>query len=126
MRLSKGQMFVLTMIFLMGMVFVVQQVLFTYSSVDLVAGLNSLRDTAEQTVITTSDCADVGKNLNEFEGFFRSHVMESEFVVSADHELNCGNWDNFPPAPPPVVMTVYVKGKGFDSSARFDLYHRLS
>ena len=133
-RVSKGQMFVLTMIFLMGMVFVVQQILFTYSSVDLAAGMENddyyfmkgLRDAAEQTVITTSDCANVSRNLNEFEGFFRSHVMESNFVVSADHELNCGNWDNLPPAPPPVVMTVYVKGKGFDSAARFDLYHRVS
>jgi hypothetical protein len=133
-RLSKGQMFVLTMIFLMGMVFVVQQVLFTYSSVDLVAGLEKddyyfmkgLREAAEQTVITTSDCANVSRNLNEFEGFFRSQVMESGFVVSADHELECGNWDNLPPDPPPVVITLYVKGKGFDSSTTLDLYHRVS
>ena len=127
-------MFVLTMIFLMGVVFVVQQVLFTYSAVDTSSGtgsddyyiMKSVRDAAEQTVIGASDCGNASRNLNEFEGFFRSHVMGGGFVVSADHELECGNWNNLPPAPPPVVMNVYVKGKGLDSSARFDLYHRVS
>jgi hypothetical protein len=130
MGVSKGQMFVLTVIFLMGSVFAVQQILFSYASTDFAADsgnddfyvLKTVRDAAAATVALSPDCANVSGSLAEFEGFLRTGAVGG-FLVTADHDLECANWGNSPPAPAPVTLTVYVKGRGLDTLATYELYH---
>jgi hypothetical protein len=132
----KGQMFVVAMVFLVGLIFIAQQVMFQYASIDISepAGTNdvhvirSLKDMINQTIKTTREC-------NESEDSFERYLEELEYmlegeetgrfyIISLTKSLDCEFWENTPPSENPLNITIRVTGTGKDTTGSFKLYHK--
>lgn len=129
--MKKGQMFILTMVFLIGLVFVIQQSFmnwFAYS-IDFYANtqrndyytFNSIRQMSQATLLTSPSCTDARESFNDMTSFLQSRVL-SGYFLEYSARLNCAYWNNPPPQPPPLNVTIHVTGKGLDSYSNFNLY----
>ncbi|MHA2069933.1 MAG: hypothetical protein ACXABY_36680 [Candidatus Thorarchaeota archaeon] len=115
-------MFVVTIIFLAGLISAVQISLFIYSSMDVSETIarndlflyNNLREVINKTVISSVSCTDATANLNELKSFLNNREIQSfEYVINLDFMVECGNWNNYYPADPPILMSInIVSGPG--------------
>lgn len=129
--MRKGQMFVMTMVFLIGLVFVIQQSFmnwFAYS-IDFYANtqrndyyiFDSVRDMSQATLSTSSSCTEARENFKEMSSFLQSRVLGGYFL-EFNTKLDCSKWSNSPPQAPPLNVTIHVTGEGVDSYSNFNLY----
>jgi len=96
MVMRKAQMFVITMIFLAGLIFTVQNSLYQYSLIDLAdtfSGndayiLRGVKSSFESSINTSPTCEKITENLMELEAF-----LEKKFVMGSsidiDYTLDC-------------------------------------
>jgi len=129
--MKKAQMFILTMVFLVGLVFVVQQGFvkwFEYSigfSTDMQRNdyylFDNIKIMTDQTLKGSQDCDDARNNLNELNNFLQSRVL-SGYFLKFTHRLNCANWNNAPPNPAPLNVTIHITGEDTDTYGNFFLY----
>ncbi len=128
---KKGQMFIITMVFLVGLVFVVQQGFvnwFAYS-IDFYSEtqkndyylFNNAKDMTDQTFLGSATCTEARNNLNDLTTFFNTRVLTSYFLEFS-YSLECGNWPNTAPADPPLDVTIHIKGENTDTQEDFSLY----
>ena len=128
----KAQMFVLTMIFLMGLIFAVQQLLFQYTALDLSAPfrqnpvylLENTKNIINRTIRSTPECADFGAKMEEFNDFLNTRVPPGGYIISLSYRLNCTYWNNLPPNPTPLNVSIFIQGRGSEASSILYLYHR--
>lgn len=115
----KGQMFVMTMVFLVGLIFVIQQGLmnwYTYS-IDYSTRMQesdyylfeNMKSMAETSLMASSTCSEARDNLNELSFFLNTNIIKG-YNLDFVHRLDCGNWANTAPAPPPLNLTIHIKG----------------
>jgi hypothetical protein len=129
----RGQMFILTMVFLVGLIFSVQTLLLSYSYVDLSrvtqdSDANVMRvlvAAIQDTVEETESCSDVSGNLKELNvaigtGMLATHDIEISYNIS------CGRWQNQYPALPPVETDMRITGERTETEARFSFYHNIT
>jgi hypothetical protein len=130
----KGQMFVLTIIFLTGLIFVVQENLTGYSYFDFSEPLqsndiyffNNVMDMFNDTMVTTTDCTSAQSNIEELMLFLSRKIIRGGFTLDLRKRLNCDNWGNTPSSNnPPLNLTVHVIGKESDTLEMVYMYHNL-
>ncbi len=94
-------MFVVTTIFLVGLIFVVQQLLFQYMSVDPKAGfefneygiVKSLAAAANATLQGSSNCAALENDMEVLKNFIESRTITAGYFVDFNHNVNCSAFD---------------------------------
>jgi hypothetical protein len=129
--MKKAQMFIITMVFLIGLIFVIQQGFndwFEYS-IDFSASMqrndyyifDSVRAMSEQTLKGSQSCLDARDKLRELEGFLKNRIL-SGYYLDFSYKLTCANWDNAPPDPAPMNLTLHITGKDTDTHGNFFLY----
>lgn len=117
-------MFVVTLIFMVGLIFTVQQALFRYSELDLSAPFIEgdsyfIRNTIEvfnDTVRNSGSCAQAEVNLKELSYVLAEKSAERGFSANLVYDLNCSLWGNQPPQAAPVTLNMQIEGKGVTSS----------
>ncbi|NOX71321.1 MAG: hypothetical protein GXO64_01325 [Candidatus Micrarchaeota archaeon] len=128
----KGQMFVITMVFLMGMLAVIQQSLLMYGTFDLSAPARSgryilmenIKDVLDETVATSDACGtknDLENNFYEVVEFVRESSVKEGYVVNLDHSrVYCSaiGTDN----PVLVISPIRIVSGGFSVEEN---YHAL-
>lgn len=91
----KGQMFIITIVFLIGMIFAVQGNLSGYNFLDLADSfkrndlsiLLGVRGSFEEA-LKTGGCQETSNNLQELESFLESRVIQG-FSIEIDHSFDC-------------------------------------
>ena len=127
----KGQMFILTMVFLVGLVFVVQQGFvnwFSYS-MDFFADtqkndyylFDNVRQMIDQSIIGSSTCSETSDNMDELNSFLQSRILRGYFV-EIDTSFDCINWYNSPPAAAPLRAGIHITGENIDTYGDFLFY----
>ena len=113
----KAQMFIVTMVFLAGLIFTVQQLLFQYSFLDLSEPLRdmdanllgSIRDMFSDCLAASPDCQSAAQAAQEIHTFLLAQTfrgLDLEFKYWQDGKwastpyLNCTNWGT----PDPVLQ----------------------
>ncbi len=127
----KAQMFIVTMVFLTGVIFTVQQLLFQYSELDLSMPLQktdfyiiqNTRNLLQQSLIASS-CAEAEENLQETLSFLaeqplRGFTMSFLFNGELYPNINCSNWDTSRPV---LELQMDVVGPGTDTVVVYGLY----
>lgn len=126
----KAQMFVITMIFLLGLIFTVQRLLFQYTALDLSAPfrentvylLENTRDAINRTIKTTPDCADFSAKMQELNDFLDRSIPRGGYSLSLSYKVNCTYWINSPPNNAPLNLTIQIVGKNADTTSRVYMY----
>lgn len=126
---SKGQMFIVTIVFLVGVVFVVQQILLQYSYLDMPstyrAGdfhlLKSAETIATRAVTVASTCLEAEKNLEE-SLLFLGDQAAGGYSLDVDYSVNCSNWGNKYPEPGPVTALIKVSSENSESTNNMVIY----
>ncbi len=129
----KAQMFIIAAIFLVGLAFFVQQALFRYSSLDISEPMRtndyyafrSMHEMISYTTKSTRNC-ESGKdnfrqNLGEIESLLSKEGGTMSYITSISYSLNCSNWDNDPPDPSPLDLTLYTTGLGTETKGSFNI-----
>ena len=129
----KAQMFIVTALFMIGLIFTVQQLIFQYTSLDLSAPfrensiylLRNTKDVINATIRSTPDCADFTMNIRELKNFLDRRIPYGGYSLAFDYKLNCNNWTSVGPSQsPPLNVTLQIVGKTSETASRFSLYRR--
>lgn len=92
----KAQMFVVTMVFLVGLIFTVQQIFFQYRLIDLPLSsqgddsylTESIKDSYQETVLTVTNCASLNASLQRLEAFLLQNAGKGGYSVELGHEVH--------------------------------------
>jgi hypothetical protein len=129
---KKAQMFIITTLFLVGLIFSVQQLIFQYTALDLSAPfrenniylLQNTKEIINKTIRTTPDCSNFATNLRELKDFLDKRIPRGGYSLSLGYRLNCTYWDNPPPQSAPLNLTIQIVGKYVETSSSVYLYHK--
>jgi len=125
----KAQMFIISMLFLVGLIFSVQQLLFQYTALDLSAPyrendiylLKNLKDVVNTTIKKTQECPDFSEKMEELSSYLKSGAQMGGYGLSLDYTLDCSHWSDT--SAPPLNLTIHIAGKGSDTYSRLAMYH---
>jgi len=132
----KGQMFVVAVVFLVGLIFVAQQVMFQYTSLDIsepmrlsdAHAIRSLTNDINRTIKTNLECNgsedSFERYLEELDSALNREETGRIYIMYISGSLNCGFWDNSPPAENPLNLSVRITGLGRDTTGQFKFYHK--
>ncbi|NIO23008.1 MAG: hypothetical protein GTN38_03210 [Candidatus Aenigmarchaeota archaeon] len=132
----KGQMFVVAMVFLVGLIFVVQQVLFQYTLIDIsepmrlsdTHTIRSLTEDVNRTIKASMQCNGSDDSfetyLEELDSVIKKEETGRIYVIYISRSLNCEFWGNSPPAENPLNISIRITGLGKDTTGSFKFYHR--
>jgi hypothetical protein len=131
---KKGQLFLVAIVFMIGLIFVIQQALFQYTSIEMsqpfqgsdIELLKNMLETVNETIRETYSCNETKDSFeNKLEELKTSLLEEHGRVYSIEiaYVLNCLNWDNSPPNPGPLNMTISVSALGRDTRGSSEFYH---
>jgi len=126
----KAQMFVITLVFLVGLVFVVLQSLVSDVQPDLSKPLGendyyvmkNIKDVVNKTLQFSETCSDAEKNLGELVSKLNREILQGGYLVYIEYILDCSNWNNQPPNPPPLITTIKVTSKFSELTGTFEFY----
>jgi len=129
-------MFILTIIFLVGLIYVVQQSLAGYSILDFSEPFESnefyiiknVKEMFETTLTSTPECV-VGKdnaqeNMNELMNLIGRKIVFGGFTLDIDYDLYCTYWNNVA-GPEPLNLTIRAIGRQSESVVNYKLYHEV-
>lgn len=131
---KKGQLFLVSVVFLIVMIFVIQQSLFSYGYIDPSEAYDSrvvdiLADLIEEVNLTIRNadvCSGTKDSFEENMRDMKSSLLQEfgrAYSIEMIYELNCSFWPNPPPQDPPLFMTLSVTGPGKDARATYGFYH---
>jgi len=128
--MKRGQMFVITTVFMVGLIFMVQQLLFQYTSVDPRSGfqfneyglVKSIRDAANATLLNSADCPALGADIEALKSFLNARSASAGYAMEFGYAIDCTSFGNTPPNPAPLNVTIRILGSGIDSTSSFGLY----
>jgi len=118
-------MFIVTMIFLTGLIFAVQQLLLQYTFIDLSEPLQKndiylYRDirTTVGSVMGGSSCSYALKELDEIHAFLRGletrgYIIDLKYNGFSEPALNCQFWNTSTPV---LALDVMITGPGTETS----------
>lgn len=110
MKAVKGQMFIITMVFLVGLIFAVQNNLSQYSFLNLASSfqgddfylLRGIKDSFSSTLTSSPNCGQADKNLQQLKNFLETNIDEASVEVS--YILDCSLWSSSP-----LTVTIHIK-----------------
>lgn len=124
----KGQVFIVTMVFLIALIFTVQQLLFQYSAVDLSAPpqspdtyfMKNMESAFKGALDSSTECGEARKNIEELKETIIQDAREG-YIISIDGGLDCpgGGW----PSPPELELTVTTRGETSETRSSMEFYH---
>lgn len=125
----KAQMFIVTIVFLVGLIFTVQQSLFQYSFLDLPAQserndyyiFSNVKDIINQTIRTAETCLEAEQNVEETAAFLDKQILKGGYVLEIIWSFECANWDTQDPV---LNLTIHLKGADTDTTGTFYLYNK--
>lgn len=124
-------MFIVTMVFLVSLIFTVQQTLFQYVAVDTadvydnydIYLLNNLRDIFDDTLQLSPDCVNATVNIQNLGIYLDQPIFRDGYVVDFGGTLNsidCSNWGT---ADPVVVLELKItRGVDTQTEAEYPLF----
>lgn len=128
--MKTGQMFIVTMVFLIAMIFSVQQLLFRYTAIDLTSPpqttdaylVDNIKSSFQAATDSSDICSDARKNVKEMKNVITKNI-KSGYSIDISGELNCtesGDW----PAPPELTIYLTLTGTGpqSETKAKFEFY----
>jgi hypothetical protein len=121
----KGQMFIVTMVFLIAMIFSVQQLLLRYTAIDLStppqttdAYLIENMESAFQAALDSSDiCEEARTNVKELREVI-GRTIKGGLSVEILGDVVCP----WPASGPDLAIQVRVTGETYETSAEFEFY----
>ena len=125
-------MFIITMVFLAGLMYSVQMLLFSYSALDLSSPfreneifiLYNVKDMINQTIKQTAECQDFLVKMDSIRSFLDSRPPRGGYITTVTYRYNCSFWANTPPASPPLNVSVLIKGStGSETYTTMYMYH---
>ena len=134
MNRKKAQMFLVTVVFLSGVIFAVQGFLVQYMTMDLsepmqsndVFILENIRDMFGETIKTGTDCDDALLNMNLLHEFLitrmlKGYTVELKYNKENEPNLVCANWA--PGATDPVLtLTVHISGTNTETTGVYEYF----
>lgn len=131
---KKGQLFLVAIVFMVGMIFVVQQALFQYSTIKMSepferkdAGLfNGMVEVVNKTIRETYNCNETKDSFEDKMEELKISLLEEHgriYSIEIIYDLNCSNWNNIPPDPGPLKIMISVASLGSDTRGNFEFYH---
>ena len=126
----KAQMYIVTIIFLVGLIVTVQQSFLQYTNIDVTDAytgseyflLKSIKDVSQETLLRSSDCTEFRDNIEETSTAINLLEPRSGKVIIVEPLVNCTAWMASPPSYPPLTLTVTVTSEGKDTREVFSLY----
>lgn len=128
-------MFIVTMVFLTGLIFAVHQVLLQYSAIDPSTSMQatdtflikSIHDTYEGTIAAHTDCQDAEDAVREVHGFIlkeetRGFVIEMKYNGRDEPNLRCENWNTTRPV---LTLGLNVVSSTTETDASFEFNRKL-
>jgi hypothetical protein len=136
MAVRKAQMFVVTAVFLVTMLFTVQQAFIAYTKIDTSAPfktkqvyvLKSIIDSVNDTITTPPalTCQDFEKNIDELLAILRDDISKEGYLLDTGYLLDCGNWTQSPSSgTPPFRLTIRFSETYDISGNVIDFYHSV-
>ena len=131
--MKTAQMFIVTAVFLVSLIFTVQNLVFNYSFIDFQETFRdndyvftNIKNNIQYILDNSKDCESAKDNAGELFSLL-GQQMVSGYVFDFDYKLNCTNWKNTPPNPCPLKvrlkMVKMVKGKkSVESEGMFCFY----
>jgi len=128
----KAEMLIITVVFLIGFVFSVQQNLLHYSAVDISDPLENndlyLMKNVEQMFTellmnTESEEECINMLLSELinlRSFLNTQIFRGGYVLESDFSLDCNNWDSSINAP--LTITIRIIGENELTDSTFDIF----
>ncbi|UCC91396.1 MAG: hypothetical protein JSV39_03730 [Candidatus Aenigmatarchaeota archaeon] len=131
---KKGQLFLIAIVFLIGLIFVIQQALFQYTSIEMSEPFEergaeifgNIIEVVNKTIRETHSCNETKdsfeNNMEEIKiSFLKEHGKAYSIEISYD--LDCSKWNNAPPNPGPLKITLSVTGMNKDTRGTYEFYH---
>ncbi|MBL7160856.1 MAG: hypothetical protein ISS93_03345 [Candidatus Aenigmarchaeota archaeon] len=110
--MKKGQMFVITMVFLVGLIFTVQGSLSQYSSLDLGNAFENdhsllvgIKNSFGEVFASSSDCQELENNIQELNEFLNGRVVKGT-VIDISTSFRC---------PDELNVTVHLQSINMDT-----------
>ena len=133
-RSRKGQLFIVAIVFLIGMIFIVQQLLFSYSNVDMSSSLemrdaeiyDNILNAINKTLAESIYCNETDDSFKEKMERLKASFLEEhgrEYSIEINYAINCSGWNNAPPSPAPLTFGLSIGRQGRDTRGNFQLYH---
>lgn len=121
-------------VFIIGVIFVVQQSLFQYSTIEMTEAFASRQvelfrnvvDEINETIRDTYYCNETRDSFQQRIEKLKTSFLEEhgrEYSIEIVYALDCSYWLSSPPSPSPLRTTVSVSGQGKEARGTFDLYH---
>ena len=125
--MKKAQMFLLTFVFLSGLVVAVAGLISQYSQIDLSEPyltsdaflVKSIESTFESAL--TDNCSKANQNLEEMKNWFERQAF---YPMQTDWSLNCSNFNWSAPWPAPMQLNFSLTAPGREAKASFGLYQQ--
>jgi len=129
-------MFVVAIVFLVGLIFMIQQVLFQYTILDISEParmsdthvIRSLSEDINRTIKAKLECKgsddSFERYLEELDSSLKKEETGRIHVISISESLDCNYWNNLPPAESPLNISIRITGLGKDTVGSFRMYHR--
>jgi len=121
-------MFVITMVFLVAMIFSVQSLLFGYSESDLTQptqntdsyAIENMDDAFQSTLESSNDCPTARSNVITLRSLLSSNIKSGrETRISGDIDCSStGDW----PAPPELTLDIMISSERGETWTTLDLY----
>ena len=126
-------MFIVTMVFLTGLIFAVQQIIYQYSFIDPSDPIQrndaplfySIRDAYNTSITSASSCRIANSSIQQLHQWLMSsgtgpYNVELRYNGLATPDINCANWGSS--TDPVLNLTVHITGPVTDSTAIYRLY----
>ena len=125
---SKGQMFIVTMVFLIALIFSVQQLLLQYTAIDLSTPpqttdtylVENMEPIFQAALDSSDDCEEARTNVRELENLI-TRTIKGGYSIDIYGDIACspsGEW----PSAPELTILVTVTGETSETKAEFKLY----
>lgn len=128
----KGQLFLVSIVFLIGMIFIVQQALFQYSTIEMSKPFanrdaelfGNIVGVVNRTIAETYYCNETKDSFGiRMEDIKTSFLEEHgrEYSIAIDYDLNCTRW--LSTSSPPLWLSVSLTSQGRNTRGTFNMYH---
>jgi hypothetical protein len=126
---KKGQMFIVTMVFLIALIFSVQQILLYYNVMDLSSPpqttdaymMENIGSIFQTALDSSNSCEEARMNVMELENLITKSIRGG-YSIDILGDIECSPAGEWPP-PPELTILVTVTGETSETKAEFELYY---
>jgi len=123
----KGQMFIVTMVFFIALIFSVQQLLLQYAAIDLSTPpqatdaylVENMEPIFQAALDSSDDCEEARANVRELKNLI-TRTIKGGYSVDISGDIACSpDW----PSAPQLTILVTVTGETSETQSSLELYH---